>query len=249
MRFHYHKSGSTGWITMVNPPTNALVDPAFADTEELYSFFEDRDLKAVILHGEGRHFCSGADPKNFIYSFRDTETLQKSLNKAKELLQIISFAPVPVAAVISGSCLGGGLEIALACHFRFAAKTAMFGFPECSHSLMPGIGGTLPSRQLISSRHLIDLVLSGRMIGAEEARQMGLVDFIGAGKIVEKEALRFLDSLTTSHPPKLIRAVMCSIHNGRRLPIKEALAEETRLFCELARDLVDAETRGKNSAP
>lgn len=233
---------------MVNPPTNALVDPRFADKEELCSFFEDRDLKAVILQGAGRHFCSGANPGNFIDIFRDTATLQKSLAAAKELLQIISFAPVPVVAMISGSCLGGGLEIALACHFRFAAKTAMFGFPECGHSLMPGIGGTLPSRQLIESRHLIDLILSGRMIGADEALQIGLVDFVGAGKTIEKEALHFLDSLTTGHSPKLIRAVMRSIHNGRRLPIDKALAEETRLFCELARDLVGAETQGKKSA-
>jgi enoyl-CoA hydratase len=248
MRFHYHKTGSTGRITLVNPPTNALVRPDFADKEELLAFFEDPELKAVILQGQGRHFCSGADPAGLAEGLRDNRSLREALDKAKELLQIISFAPVPVAALISGSCLGGGLEIALACHFRFASKTAMFGFPECGHSLMPGIGGTVASGHLMARRQLIDLILSGRMIGAEEAQQIGLVDFIGAGKTIEQEALRFLDSLTAGHSPKLIRTVMRSIHNGRRLPPTEALAEETRLFCELARDLVDSEARGK-SAP
>jgi enoyl-CoA hydratase len=234
---------------MVNPPTNALVGPDFADKEELLAFFEDPELKAVILQGQGRHFCSGADPASFADGLRDNRFLQEALDKAKELLQIISFAPVPVLAVISGSCLGGGLEIALACHFRFAAKTAMFGFPECGHSLMPGIGGTVASKHLMARRHLIDLILSGRMIGAEEALQIGLVDFIGAGKTIEEEALRFLDSLIAGHSPKLIRTVMHSIHNGRRLPMDEALAEETRLFCELAHDLVDAEAQRGKSAP
>jgi enoyl-CoA hydratase len=248
MRFYYHKTGSTGQITMVNPPTNALVHPVFAEKEELRSFLDDRELKAVILRGEGRHFCSGADPDNFADSFRDAQTLQDALQSAKELLQLISFAPIPVAAVISGSCLGGGLEIALACHFRFAAKTAMFGFPECGHALMPGMGGTLASRQLIP-RHLIDLILSGRMIGAAEALQIGLVDFVSPAKKIEEEAMRFLESLTASHPPKLIRAVMRSIHNGRRMPMEEALAEETRLFCELAQDVVAMESEQKNVKP
>jgi len=233
---------------MVNPPTNALVHPVFADQEELRSFLDDRELKAVILRGEGRHFCSGADPESFADSFRDAQTLQDALQSAKELLQLISFAPIPVAAVISGSCLGGGLEIALACHFRFAAKTAMFGFPECGHALMPGMGGTLASRQLIP-RHLIDLILSGRIIGAAEALQIGLVDFVSPAKKIEEEAVRFLESLTASHPPKLIRAVMRSIHNGRRMPMEEALAEETRLFCELAQDVVAMESEQKSVKP
>ena len=233
---------------MVNPPTNALVHPVFADQEELRSFLDDRELKAVILRGEGRHFCSGADPESFADSFRDAQTLQDALQSAKELLQLISFAPIPVAAVISGSCLGGGLEIALACHFRFAAKAAMFGFPECGHALMPGMGGTLTSRQLIP-RQLIDLILSGRMIGAAEALQIGLIDFVSPAKKIEEEAMRFLESLTASHPPKLIRAVMRSIHNGRRMPMEEALAEETRLFCELARDVVTMESEQKSIKP
>lgn len=249
MRFHYKRVKNIGWITMVNPPANALVHPVFADKEELLSFFEDTALKAVILRGEGRHFCSGADPDSFIDIFRDTRSLHRALDNAKELLQILSFAPIPVAAVISGSCLGAGLEIALACHFRFAAKSAMFGFPECGHALMPGMGGTIMSRQLIAQRYVIDLVLSGRMIGAEEARQIRLIDVVGAGKKIEDEAIRFLESLTSSHPPKLIRAVMRSIHNGRQMSTEAALAEETRLFCELAQDVVASESQRKTSAP
>jgi enoyl-CoA hydratase len=249
MRFHYTKTGGVGQITMVNPPTNALTDPCFADEVELRTFFEDHNLKAVILRGQGRHFCSGATPEALAEAVCKPEGLPDSLHNAKELLQQISFAPVPVAAVITGSCLGGGLEIALACHFRFAAATAMFGFPECGHALMPGMGGTVFSQQIVSRRHLIDLLLSGRMIGAQEALQMGLVDFVSPAKEIEKEAVRYLEFLTASHPPKLIRSVMRSIHNSRRMPAKEALAEETRLFCELAQDVAAEKSRPKNWMP
>ena len=238
MQFHYQKTGSIGRITMVNPPTNALIHPLFADKEELRSFFEDRNLKAVILRGGGRHFCSGADPEALAQASSAKRTCRSLWPGQKNCCSIISFAPIPVAAVITGSCLGGGLEIALACHFRFAATTAMFGFPECGHSLMPGMGGTVFPRQTIPRRHLIDLILSGRMIGAEEALQIGLVDFVSPGKKIGEEAVRFLESLTERHSPNVIRAVMRSIHNGRRLPMEEALAEETRLFCELAQDVV-----------
>jgi enoyl-CoA hydratase len=246
MRFHYQKNGTLGWITMAGSSTNALSQPVFANREELRCFLEDRDLKGVVLRGQGRHFCSGADPGSFAELFRDCHALQNSLNQAKELLQEISFAPIPIAAMIFGSCLGAGLEIALACHFRYAATSAMFGFPECNHNLMPGLGGTIISQELISNRHLIDLVLSGRMIGAKEAEQIGLVDQVSTVKSIEAETVQFLETLTSNHSSKLIRTVMRSIHNGRRMVAEAALAEETRLFGELAKDLVAAETKQKN---
>ena len=141
-----------------------------------------------------------------------------------------------MAALIFGSCLGGGLELALCCHFRFAAQNAMFGFPESDHGLMPGMGGTILAREFIGEGHLIDLLLSGRMIRAEEAMEMGLVDTVASPKTIEEKLVNFLEGLTRRHSPKLIRSVMRSIHNGRRLPTGEALALETKLFCELVKE-------------
>ncbi len=234
MRFHYKRKGEIGIITMVNPPHGAMISPVFAKLTELEDFLGDDNLKAVAIKGEGRHFCSGADPDGFEELFDDAENLKNCLVKARALLEAIRYAPVPVAAIISGSCLGGGLEIALACHFRFAAKSAMFGFPETGHNLIPGMGGTVFSQHQIGRGKLMELVLSGRMIGAEEALQSGLVDHVCPVKKVEEEAFRFLGSLTSQHSQYLVHTVMQSIHNGCRLATEDALVEETRLFCELA---------------
>lgn len=245
MRLQFDKKGSTGWITLTNPPYNSLVHPVFADKKELVEFLNDPALKSVILRGAGKHFCSGAEVESLSKLAQDPRLLKEALNQGKELLDIISRATIPVAALIFGSCLGGGLELALCCHFRFAASNAMFGFPESDLGLMPGMGGTILARELISDNHLIDLLLSGRMIRAEEAMEMGLVDTVSSSKTIEEKLVDFLDMLTCRHSPKLIRSVMRSIDNGRRLSTQEALAEETKLFCDLAREsgLVDSSNK------
>lgn len=203
----------------------------------MIDFIENPDLAHVIIRGEGKHFCSGADIGSLKELAREPQILQKALDQGKELLEVISNATIPVAALILGSCLGGGLELALSCHFRFASNNAMFGFPESELGLMPGLGGTLLSKDLIPRHHLIDLVLSGRMIRGEEAKAMGIVHTVCPTKQVEKELVTFLTQLTEKHPPRLIRSVMQSIHNSRRLSTSKALTEESRLFCELAREL------------
>ena len=235
MQLQFDKKGSIGWITLANPPYNNLTHPVFADKKDLLQFLNDPELTSIILCGAGKHFSGGAEIENLQKLAQDPQALRKALNQGKELLTVISHATVPVAALIFGSCLGGGLELALSCHFRFAAQNAMLGFPESAHGLMPGMGGTIFAQELIGHNHLIDLILTGRMMRAEEAMEIGLVDKVSPAKIIENELIQFLNSLTSEHSPKLIRSVMRSIHNGRRLPTQEALTEETKLFCELAK--------------
>ena len=234
MQIHYQKDGPTGWITLDNPPRNSLDHPVFADRAELAAFFNEPQLKQVIIKGNGRHFCDGADLRRLADLAQKPLLLKQALNQGKELLDIISTATIPVAALISGSCLGGGLELALSCHFRFAANSAMFGFPETDHQLMPGQGGTLYAGELIHHHHLIDLILSARLIGANEAKELGMIHDTAPARTVQDRLLDFLHRLTDKRTPEQIRAVMRSIHNGRLLPPREALQEETRLFCQLA---------------
>jgi len=240
MQFQYDKMGTAGWITLSNPPYNSLIHPVFTDRKKLLDFLGDPELKYIILRGEGKHFCRGAEIENLAELKHDTQALQKAIEQGKELLGIISRATVPVAALIYGSCLGGGLELALSCHFRFAAQNAMFGFPESNHGLMPGMGGTLIDHEQIDSRYLIDLILSGRLFRAEEAQKIGLIDTIAPAKNIEEKLVHYLDNLTCRHTPKLIRSVMQSINNGKYLPMREALSEETQLFCQLARTAINS---------
>lgn len=236
MQLLFDTDGRLGTIILSNPPHNNLCHPVFCDKEELLDFLNNPTLTHVIIKGKGKHFCGGADLERLKELAAEPDKLREALDQGKELLQIISHAPVPVAALIRGSCLGGGLELALSCHFRFASHNAMLGFPESEYGLMPGLGGTVLSVDLLTRYNLIDLLLSGRMIRGEEALEIGLVDAVCPPKEVEEQLSVFLQRLTERHTPKLIRSVMQSIHNGNQLPTKKALAEESRLFCELVRD-------------
>lgn len=234
MRIDYTVQGGIGRISLVNPPHNTLTRPDFADPGELRTFLEEPTLRAVIVAGAGRHFSAGADVGELRRQAARPRELARALDRGKFLLDMISGATVPVLALIRGSCLGAGLEIALACHFRFAAATAMIGFPETEHGLMPGLGGSVFAAE-IPRGALVELILSGRLIGAPEALTLGLVDRVAPAAELEKMAANYLDALTAGRPPRLIRAVMEAVHNGRRLPVGEALRRETELFCRVVR--------------
>ncbi|MBD3239730.1 MAG: hypothetical protein GF331_04030 [Chitinivibrionales bacterium] len=234
MHIRYEIDGHTGIITFANPPYNTLTDPAFEDPARLQSFFDTPSLKAVLVRGEGRHFCGGADLEAIRAQAAAPEAFAERLNAGKALLEQIACAPLPVVAAIRGSCLGAGLEIALACHFRVAAESALLGFPETGHQLIPGFGGTLAGDS-VPRRELIGLVLSAEMIRGDEALGRGLVDRCCAASQVEQTARALLDSMVARRPVRVIRAAMESLANGRRLSRHDALLRETELFCTLAR--------------
>jgi enoyl-CoA hydratase/carnithine racemase len=229
----YERRGPIGYLTIAHPPKNLLQSPVFADPRELEVFLGSPELLGVVVKGKGRHFSGGADLERLEEQAGDPARLGEDLGRGKSLLETLSFATVPVVAAIRGQCLGAGLEIALACHLRVVSDGAMLGFPEATHGLLPGLGGTLAGS--VARKVLVELVLSGRLVGAEEALALGLADRLEKGADVEAAAARLLAELTEGKPPELIRAAMESIHNGRRLPRDEALRRETELFCEVAR--------------
>jgi enoyl-CoA hydratase len=239
MKILYSVENAIGHIVLSDPPYNYLPEPEFEKPDILREFLSQEELKGAIVSGEGKHFCGGADMERLAKLAKNPSALKESMEKGKQLLDILRYAVVPVVAAIRGSCLGGGLEIALACHFRFAAKSAMFGFPESQQLIMPGLGGTIFSQEVACRRHVIDLAVSGRMIGADEAIVFGLVDRCCETKNVVAEAKLFLDQITADRPQALVRSIMTSIHNARTLPLEEALRRETELFCACAKNISD----------
>jgi enoyl-CoA hydratase len=237
MKIIYSITDTIGHIALSNAPFNYLIGPEFENPATLGEFLSRQDLRGIVLYGEGKHFCAGAGREHLAESAKSPLALKQEMEKGKQLLDIIRYAAVPVVAAIRGSCLGGGLEIALACHFRFAARSAMFGFPESQGLIMPGLGGTIFSQEVTCRRHVIDLAVSGRMIGAEEALAVGLVDRCGETKNVVVDATLFLEQMTAGRPQALIRSIMTSIHNARTLPIDEALRRETELFCACVKNI------------
>ena len=165
MKLNYDIREGIGYIAMENPPQNALTRPDFEDPAVLERFLDDAAIKGVVLSGAGRNFSSGADLEALRkMRAEDPAAARAALNRGKDLLQKIRRAPVPVLALIRGSCLGGGLEIALACHFRFASANAMLGFPEAEHGLLPGMGGTRAVWRELGTAGAMSLVLSGKMV-------------------------------------------------------------------------------------
>jgi enoyl-CoA hydratase len=245
MELVYSAKDGVGRIELCNPPHNALASPAFEDPARLAAFLSRDDLKAAIMVGHGRHFSKGADLDDLAARISgDAGALGASLAAGKRALDAIRYSEIPVVAAIRGSCLGAGLEIALACHFRVASSNALLGFPETERGLMPGLGGTLLGGLRAPRGAVIDLLLSGRMIRGEEAASLGLVDAAvptaEVGRRAEELAMRLVAGRTRSQ----IRSVMAAVHNAERLDRDAAIAEETRLFVALAVELAARDSGG-----
>lgn len=162
----------TVWLD--NPPVNA-VNAAIIDT--LWDTFEnlDEQTRVVVLRGRGeRAFSAGAD----IAGFQAADAGSARPAGIQPAADLIEHAPVPVVAAIHGYCLGGGLELALACDIRVAHVDAQLGFPEVNLGLLPGGGGTQRAPRLIGEGRTRWLVMSGERIPARQAEAWGLVEFV-----------------------------------------------------------------------
>ena len=182
----------TVWLD--NPPVNA-VNGAIIET--LWDAFENLgdDVRAVVLRGRGeRAFSAGADITGFVGGSAEGERPAG----IQPVADLIEAAPVPVVAAIHGYCLGGGLEIALACDFRIATRDAQLGFPEVNLGLLPGGGGTQRAPRLISRGRAVWLIMSGERIDVETASQWGLVEFTVAD--LEDGIARYVEPLDKQSP-------------------------------------------------
>jgi len=171
-------------ITLDNPPVNALSAPLRAGLlRALEQALADSAVEAVVLICAGRTFIAGADITEF-----DKAPQPPSF---AELLERIEQASKPVIAAIHGTALGGGFELALACHYRVAAQTAKVGLPEVRLGLLPGAGGTQRVPRLVGAEAALDIITSGRQIRANEALSLGLIDAIVPDGDLREAAIAF----------------------------------------------------------
>ncbi len=166
----------TAVLTMDNPPVNHMSPRLSSDlTRAVAECFADTKIKAIILTGTGKNFVAGADITEF-QAAKGTEEVFRLAWGATELFNSIESGPKPVIAGINGNCLGGGLELALACHYRVATKGAQLGLPEVRIGVIPGAGGIQRLPRLIGLPDALRMITTGLSIPAEEALSMGLVD-------------------------------------------------------------------------
>ncbi len=235
---------SVGILSLANPPENFLKEPEFVPLETLKKWIGEQEPHALVITGAGRHFSAGADREDVLKKVEKQEELLSKLMKGKELLDYLENLTIPCIAMVRGVCFGGGLEIALACHIRTCSENALFAFPETNSGLLPGLGGTIRLPGRISFKSSLEMILSGDMISSEIARELGLVDEVFPDAELAPGTFHMIRKMIGNRPPELIRMVMQALHNARSLPISEAMKEESRMFCELARK--EAERRKSN---
>ena len=171
-------------LTFNNPPVNQL-SRAFVQEirDALMSAFEDEAVKAVILTGTGKNFTGGADITE-IQQVTDRDTLFPRVMENNNFLNSIEEGPKPVIVAMNGNCLGGGMEIAMASHYRIAARGIQVGQPEVQVGLIPGAGGTQRLPRLVGLPDALKMIGTGQAISAEEGLEKGCVD-----EVVPPEAL------------------------------------------------------------
>lgn len=175
-------------LTLNNPPVNALgVEIRRGLLAAIDSANDNPAVKAILLVGAGRHFCGGADIREF------GQTPQAPA--LPEVVKRIEDSSKPVLAAIQGVALGGGLEVALAAHYRLATGSARLGLPEVLLGLLPGAGGTQRLPRLIGAKAALELMLSGRHLSAKEALDLGLVDRLGDSDDALAEGLAYMRQL------------------------------------------------------
>src|SRR5438874_8931139 len=165
-------------ITLNNPPVNGLGNALRAGIlQGLQRAEGDPNVKAVVLIGAGKAFSGGADIREFGRprekpDLPDVNDFQDAMKK-------------PLVAAITGFALGGGLELALACHYRVAAPKAQLGLPEVKLGILPGSGGTQRLPRIVPMADAVQMMTTGNPIPAEKAKQLGLVDEIAQGDLLE----------------------------------------------------------------
>lgn len=195
--------------------------------DALDGFRDDDAVRVIVITGAGdKAFIAGADVAEFA---QRGPIQQRAAMEPPSLFERVGTYPKPVIASINGYCLGGGCELALACDLRIAARSARLGQPEIKLGLLPGGGGTQRLPRLVGFGTAMRLILTGDMIGAEEAERLGLVDFV-----VDDDALAVrtgeLASSIAAHSPVALRLAKEGVRASMELPLTAGLRFERELF-------------------
>ena len=190
----------------------------------------DREIKAAIITGAGeKAFVAGADIAEFISVNDNAGTL--FAKRGQDIFFKIENSPKPVIAAVNGFALGGGCELAMSCHFRLASANAKFGQPEVNLGIIPGYGGTQRLTMLVGKGKAMELMMTGNMINADEAKSLGLVNYVETQENLISKAKEILNTILAKSPvaiSKVIAAVNSFYHFD-----KDGFDEEANLFGEV----------------
>lgn len=221
-----------GYLTIKSPPANALSTTVFTDLAiQLDKIQNDDTIKVVVLHGDGRFFSAGADIKEFtsLQGASDYEALAKN---GQNLFDRMEKYHIPIIAAIHGAALGGGLELAMACHIRIVSETAKLGLPEITLGILPGFAGTQRLPQLVGGANAYELILTGEPISGVEAHRIGLANKVVAEENVFSTAETLAGKISAKSRPAITR-IMNLIPYAKAAGFEEGSNQEAKAFGEI----------------
>jgi len=230
---HIQKENSIVVITIDRPDVlNAVNAAVVAELDQaVKDAVSDNTVGVIIITGSGeKAFVAGADIKA-MSEMNSADALE--FGKAGQAMTLtIENSPKPVIAAVNGFALGGGCEIALACHIRIAAENAVFSQPEVKIGLIPGWGGTQRLPRIVGKGKANEMILTGEMVSAEEACHIGLANAVVPPAEL-METCKIMAETILKNGPNAIAQSLASINAGSGMPIKEGLDMEVKNFSGL----------------
>lgn len=225
----YEKRDNIARITLNRPQVLNVYNVRMRDDlyEVLGAIKEDRDVNVLLLQGVGeKAFCAGADLSEFLSA--PSPTIARFVRWQRDLWGLFLSLPQPAIAALHGYVFGSGIEMAMCCDIRIAADDCVFGLPEVSLGIIPAAGATQTVSRTIGAGRTLDMFLTSRRVGAQEALQMGLVN-----RLVRRvDLLTEAESLATrlaGFDRKAVQTIKQAINRGLDLPLSDGLEMERRL--------------------
>ncbi|MFC4801021.1 enoyl-CoA hydratase [Neobacillus sp. GCM10023253] len=223
---------SIATITLQRPPANALSSGLLRElTAALDEIEPSREIRAVVIHGEGRFFSAGADIKEFT-TVSSSEGFSNLGKFGQDLFDRMEKFPKPIIAAIHGAALGGGLELAMSCHIRLVSENAKLGLPELQLGIIPGFAGTQRLPKYVGTARAAEMMLTSEPITGLEAVQYGLANHAYPENEVLEQAYKLAGKIAKKSPGS-VKAAIELLNYSKTKEFYEGVKRESELFGEV----------------
>lgn len=216
-------------VTIQRPPANALASGLLEELSQALDEIEsNKEIRVVLLHGEGRFFSAGADIKEFT-TVKTEEDFGKLGKKGQDLFERMERFPKPIIAAIHGAALGGGLELAMACHIRLVTESAKLGLPELQLGLVPGFAGTQRLPRYVGMAKAMEMLFTSEPITGAEAVKWGLANHAYSDEELMPKAKELALKIAKKSPVSIGAAIEL-LNYGKTENFYNGVAREAELF-------------------